>query len=180
MQAPTPASHEGATAPAPEGGAGGLPQFDLAMWPGQMAWLLIYFVIVLVVMSRVIVPRIGGAIDERERKIEGDIAEAWRLKGEAEAQAAQAQAETAQARAQAQRVAGEARARAQGEVAGKLAEEEAKLAAKAAEAEARIAKSRGAAMANVAGIAADTAGAIVGKLTGLAATPAELTAARGS
>jgi hypothetical protein len=35
-------------------------------------------------------------------------------------------------------------------------------------------------MANVAGIAADAAGAIVGKLTGRAATPAELTAARGS
>jgi F-type H+-transporting ATPase subunit b len=178
MPTPTPISHEGATAPAPEGGAGGLPQFDLAMWPGQMAWLLIFFVIVLIVMSRVIVPRIGGAIDERERKIEGDIAEAWRLKGEAEAQAAQAEAETAHARAQAQRVAGEARAKAQAEVAARLAEEQAKLAAKGAEAEARIAKSRDAAMSNVAAIASDAAGAIVGRLTGRAASAAELSAAR--
>jgi F-type H+-transporting ATPase subunit b len=46
-------------------------------------------------------------------------------------------------------------------------------------AEARIAKARDAAMANVAGIAADAAGAIVGKLTGRAATAAELSAARG-
>ena len=177
MQAPTPATHEGATAPAPGGGTGGLPQFDLAMWPGQMAWLLIVFVVVLAVMSRIIVPRIGGTISEREGKIQGDVAEAWRLKREAEAQAAAVAAETAQARAHAQRVAAEARAKAQAEVAAKLGAEEAKLAEEASVAEARIAKARDAAMANVAAIASETAGAIVGKLTGRTATAAELTTA---
>jgi F-type H+-transporting ATPase subunit b len=157
----------------------GLPQFDFSQWPGQIAWLLIMFLVVLLFVRLFAAPRVGGTIDAREDKISGDIADARRLKDEAEAQAAAAAAETAQARAAAQRVAADARAKAQAEVSARLAEEEAKLAAKAAEAEARIAKARDAAMANVAGIASDTAGAIVSKLTGRAATAAELTAARG-
>jgi F-type H+-transporting ATPase subunit b len=165
---------------APEAKSAGLPQFDFQWWPGQIVWFLIMFLVVLVFVRLFAAPRVGGAIDARENKISGDIADARRLKDEAEAQAAAAAAETAQARAAAQRLAGDARAKAQAEVAAKLAQEEAKLAEKAAVAEARIAKSRDAAMTHVAGIAAEAAGAIVGKLTGRAATPAELTAARGS
>src|SRR5512143_1051965 len=161
------------TTPA-EGKSAGLPQFDLQWWPGQIVWFLIMFLVVLVFVRLFAAPRVGGTIDAREDKISGDIADARRLKEEAEAQAAAAAAETAQARAAAQRVAAEARAKAQAEVSARLAEEEAKLAEKGAEAEARIAKARDAAMANVAGIAADAATAIVGKLTGRAATPAEL------
>jgi F-type H+-transporting ATPase subunit b len=161
----------------PEGGAGGLPQFDLAMWPGQMAWLVVFFVIVFILMTRVFVPRIGGTIAERDGKIEGDVAEARRLKDAADAQAAAAAAEMAQARAGAMKVASDARSAAQAEIAAKLAAEEAKLAATGAEAEARIAKAREAAMGHVAAIGADTAKTIVEKLTGKTATAAELAAA---
>ena len=167
------------TAPA-EASSGGLPQFDFQWWPGQIVWFLIMFLVVLVFVRLFAAPRVGGTIEEREAKISGDIADARRLKDEAETQAAAAAAETAQARAAAQRMAAEARAKAQAEVAARLAQEEAKLAEKGAEAEARIAKARDAAMANVAGIAADAAAAIVSKLTGRPATPAELTAARGA
>jgi F-type H+-transporting ATPase subunit b len=167
------------TAPA-QAGSGGLPQFDFQWWPGQIAWFLIIFAIVLLFVRLFVSPRVGGTIEARDGKISGDIADARRLKEEAEAQAAAAAAETAQASAQAQRVAADARAKAQAEVAARLAEEEAKLAEKGAEAEARIAKSRDAAMSNVSSIAAEAAGAIVGKLTGKVATVAELTAAKGS
>lgn len=176
MQESAPATQEGTSAP-PEGGSGGLPQFDLAMWPGQMAWFLIFFAIVFVLMARVFVPRIGGTIQERDRKIEGDVAEARRLKDEAEAQAAQAATEMAQARAQAMKVADEARTRAQAELTARLAEEEARLAETSAAAEARITSARDAAMSNVGAIAADAANAIVQKLTGKAATAAELASA---
>lgn len=177
MQGPATPVHEG-TQPAPEGGAGGLPQFDMGAWPGQAAWLAIFFVIVLVLMTRVFVPRIGGGIAERERKISGDAREARRLKDEADAQAAAAQAEMAQARAQAMKVAADARAKAQAELAAKLAEQEAKFAQAGAEAEARIASAREAAMSHLDEIARDAAGAIVAKLTGKAPTPAELASAR--
>jgi F-type H+-transporting ATPase subunit b len=175
MQGPVPETHE--ETGHPDGGSGGLPQFDLAMWPGQMAWLTIFFVIVFVLMTRVFVPRIGGTIAERDGKIEGDVAEARRLKDAADAQAAQAAAEMAQARANAMKVASDARAAAQAEIAAKLAAEEAKLAQAGAEAEARIAKAREAAMAHVAQIGSETATAIVEKLTGKTATAAELAAA---
>ena len=168
-----------AGAAAAEHGAGGLPQFDPTWWPGQAAWFLIIFLGVLVLMRTVFVPRIGGAITAREDKINGDIAEARRLKAEADAQAQEAASEMAAARASAQKVASDARAKAQAEIAARLAEEEAKLAATGAQAEARIATAREAAMSNVAGIAADTAQAIVQKLTGKSATAAELAAAKG-
>lgn len=169
-------THEGTAA---EGhGSAGLPQFDFTWWPGQIVWFLIVFFAVMAFMRFFAVPKVGGTIEAREGKISGDIAEARRMKEEADAQAQTAAAEAAQARAGAQKVAADARAKAQAEIAARLAEEEAKLAAAGAEAEARIAAARDAAMTNVATIAADTAGAIVQKLTGRAPTAAELTAAQ--
>jgi F-type H+-transporting ATPase subunit b len=180
-QEPAAPGHEAAEAGSHAGAAaaehkGGLPQFDFTWWPGQIVWFLIMFFFVLAFVRWFAAPRVGGAIDEREAKITGDIADARRLKDEADAQAAAAAAEVAQARSAAQRVGAEARAKAQAGIAAKLAEEEAKLAATGAQAEARIAAARDAAMANVAGIGSDTARIIVEKLTGKTATAAELAA----
>jgi len=171
----------GAHAGAEAGGghSGGLPQFDIAWWPGQILWFLIIFFGLMIFMRTFVVPKLAGTIEAREGTISGGIAEARRLKEEADQAAAEAQAEMATARANAQKVAAEARAKAQAEIAARLAEEEAKLSAKGAEAEARIAASREAAMTNVQTMAQDTAQAIVQKLTGKAATAAELATARG-
>ena len=67
--------------------AGGLPQFDLAQWPGQIVWMLIIFAVMLFLFARVFVPRVGGTIAAREDQIAGDIGDARRLKDEADAQA---------------------------------------------------------------------------------------------
>ncbi len=157
----------------------GLPQFDFAWWPGQILWFLIIFGVVLIFIRLFAAPKVGGTIENREGHITGQIAEARRMKDEADKKAEAAAAEMAAARANAQKVASEARAKANAESAARLAEEEAKLAAEGAKAEARIAKARDAAMSNVAGIAADTAQAIVDRLTGKPATAAELAKARG-
>jgi F-type H+-transporting ATPase subunit b len=170
---------EGAHAAAGGHESAGLPQFDIAWWPGQILWFLIVFFGIMAFMRWFVVPRLGGTIEQREGHISGQIAEARRLKEAADSEAAQAAAETAQARSAAQKVAGEARAKAQAEIAARLGEKEAELAEKGAAAEARIATARDAAMKNVQTIAADTAGAIVQKLTGKAATAAELASARG-
>jgi F-type H+-transporting ATPase subunit b len=146
--------------------SGGLPQFDAAWWPGEIVWLLIIFAVVFALMSKVFVPRISGTIAEREGRISGDIAEARRLKEQAESQAAQAEAEMAQARARAHHLAAEAKSRVQAEAAARQAAEEAKLAATLEKAEAAIRASRDEAMGHVQEIAADTALAIVEKLTG--------------
>src|SRR5437899_1287380 len=102
--ATSPQATTATTAP-PESSSGGLPQFNPAWWPGQIVWFLFFFVLVFILMAKVFVPRIGGAIDQREDKIAGDIGAARKLKEEAEAQAAAAAAETAQARARGQKVA---------------------------------------------------------------------------
>lgn len=167
-------THESTGAAEHEGGSGGLPQFDPQWWPGQIAWLLIIFVVVMTFMRVFAVPKLGGTIAARDEKIAGDIAEARRLKDEAEAQAEAAAADQAKARAEAGKVALDARAKAQAEIASKLSEQEAKLAVSTGEAEARIAASREQAMASVGGIASDIAQAMVGKLTGKAATAAEV------
>jgi F-type H+-transporting ATPase subunit b len=171
-------AHEG-TAAAGGHESAGLPQFDFTWWPGQILWFLIIFFAILAFMRLFAVPRVGGAIEEREGYITNQIAEARRMKDEADAEAQAATAEAAQARANAQKVALDARTKAGAEVAARLAEEEAKLAATGAEAERRIAASRDAAMTNVQAIATDAAGAIVKQLTGQPATAAELATARG-
>jgi F-type H+-transporting ATPase subunit b len=189
--APAPAATVAAT---PEGAAGavaakategtaepakaedGLPQFDTSKWPGQIVWFLIVFFVVFLLSRFVFVPKIGGAIDARDGKIDGDIAEARKLKADADAAADTAAAELGQARAAAQKLASDARSKAQAESSAKLAVEEAKLAETTSAAEARIGKARDVAMGNVATIAADTASAIVEHLTGSAATAKELAA----
>ncbi len=178
---PAAPGHEAGAAGAHEGAAGGhessgLPQFDFSQWPGQIAWFLIMFFVVMAFMRFFATPKLGGTIEARDGKIAGDIADARRMKDEADTQAQTAAAETAQAHARARKVAADARAKGQAEIAARLAEEEAKLAVIASEAEARIAKARDAAMGNVATIGRETAQAIVAKLTGKSATPAELAA----
>jgi F-type H+-transporting ATPase subunit b len=172
--AEAPAAAHGATTEAEGHGSGGLPQFDPAYWPGQIVWLLIIFVVLYVVLSKVLLPKVSGAIEVREGKIAGDIAEARRLKDEAEVQAAAAASETAEARSRSQRLAADAKAKANAEAAVRQAAEEAKLNDRLSAAEASIAAAREQAMGNVRTIAAETAQAIVEKLTGAPADAAEV------
>jgi F-type H+-transporting ATPase subunit b len=160
-----------------EHGSGGLPQFDMSWWPGEIVWTLVIFGVLFFLFSRVFVPRIGGTIAEREDRISGDVGEARRLRDEADAQAAAAAAETAKARAQAQKLAQDAKSKALAEAANREAAEEAKLAATLSRAESAIQRARETAMGHVREIAGETAQAIVEKLTGSAATSAEIEAA---
>jgi F-type H+-transporting ATPase subunit b len=166
-----------AAAAAPDAGGGGLPQFDVAKWPGQMVWMLIIFGVMLFLFSKVFVPRVGGTISEREDRIAGDIGDARRLKAQADEQAAEAAAEMAQARAAAQKLAVDAKAKAMADSAAKEALEEARLAETFAKAEGRITEARDQAMSHVREIASDTAQAIVARLTGREASSDEVEAA---
>ncbi len=161
----------------PGGGSGGMPQFDPTWWPGQMVWLLIVFAVVFALMAKVFVPRVGGAIAEREQRISDDIARARALKEQAEAQSAAAENEIAQARAKGQKLASDAKARAQAEAASRQAAEEAKLADTLARAEGQIREARDQAMGQVRTIAVETAQTIIGKLSGQPASTAEIESA---
>jgi F-type H+-transporting ATPase subunit b len=164
------------TTEAPKHESSGLPQLQFEHWGGQIVWLLLIFAVLFAVLSKVLLPRVSGAIETRGAKIAGDIADARRLKDEAEVQARAAAAEVAEARAKAQKTATDAKAVASAAAAERQAKEEVALAEKLAAAEARIQIARDEAMGHVRAVASETAGAIVQKLTGKAATAAELKA----
>lgn len=157
--------------------SGGLPQFQFQHWPGQIAYLLILFVILYVLMSRVFAPRIRKIFDEREATISGALASAKQVQAEAAAQSEQARLAVAGARVGAQRTAAEAKSRAEAEAKLRQGEADAQLSAKMNEAETAIRASRDAALANVNTVAVDVAQAIVEKLTGTAASSDQVVAA---
>ena len=49
-----------------EHASGGLPQFDFSWWAGEAIWTVAIFVVLLILFTKVFVPRVGGTIDERE------------------------------------------------------------------------------------------------------------------
>lgn len=168
----------GTTEVAAHGGeGGGLPQFRFEHWGGQIVWLLLIFLLLYILLGRVFVPRLRKVLDTRAETISKAVAEAKQVQAEAESLAQAAKAEVDQARAEARRVAADAKAKAAAEIAQRQAELERELDAKLAEAEGRIRGLRDQAMGNVSVIASETAQAMVEKLTGQAAAPAEVEAA---
>lgn len=169
-----------AAAAAPEAHGGpALPQFETQHYFGQVAYLLILFFILLLLIAKVFAPRLRRVIDLRAETISNAVAAARQVQLEAAEQAAVAKAEVEKARQDARGLAAAAKARVAAEAQARQAEDEARIGARLAEAEAAIGQTRDAAMAHVAGIAEDTARAMVERLTGQAPTAAELAAANG-
>ncbi len=152
------------------------PPFDPASFGGQLLWLAITFAALYFLMSRVALPRIGSILETRRTRIEGDLKEAERLRQETEKAAAAYEAALAEARKNAHGIAEETRAGIKADIDGRRADVEAGLAKRVAEAEARIQADKDAALANVGSIAAETAQALVAKISG-SVTAAEAKAA---
>lgn len=142
------------------------PPFDPSTFPSQLLWLAITFAALYFMMSRVAIPRIGGILESRRARIEGDLKEADRLRVESERAAAAYEQALAEARKNAHAIAEETRQGIRTDIEGKRANVEANLAKKVAEAEAQIQTAKSAALGNVEQIAADTAAALVGQLSG--------------
>jgi len=176
-QVGTAETHASTEAAHGEGGGGGLPQFEFQHWFGQIVYLIFLFAILYWLIAKVFAPRMRRVFDERETTISTAIATARQVQAEAAGQAEAAKAEVAKARADSRAASVAAKARVTDAANARAAEEEAVVNARIAEAETAIGKTRDAAMANVATIAADTASAIVERLTGKAPSPAEAAAA---
>ena len=150
------------------GGKPPFPPFNKETFASQLVWLVIFFVALYVIISRLAIPRIGGIIEARSARIDGDLAEAKRLKDQSDAALASYEKSLADARARAQALAAETRDKLNAEAEQVRRKLEAELNARLAKAEATIAATKTAAMANVQGIAVDTAAAIVERLIGTA------------
>jgi F-type H+-transporting ATPase subunit b len=144
------------------------PPFDPASFGGQLLWLAITFGALYLLMSRVALPQIGSILETRRARIEGDLAEAERLRKETEKAAAAYEAALADARKNAQSIAEETRASIRTDIDNRRATVEAGVNQRITEAETRIAADKARALGNVDEIAADTAQALVARIAGSA------------
>jgi F-type H+-transporting ATPase subunit b len=152
---------------------GAFPPFDSKTYPSQLFWLAVSFGALYWLMSRVALPRIGGILADRAAALSRDLDEAAGAQAKAEASAKAYEQALAQAQSRAQGIAQTAR-----ETSAKQSDErrkavEAELSAKAAQAEASIGAAKAKAMESVRDLGAETAAAIVEKLTGKAPSAAE-------
>jgi len=155
----------------------GFPPFKTETFPSQIFWLAITFAVLLLVMWRIVSPRIGGVIGERKGKVAGDLATAHAHRRDAEATLSAYHATLAQARANAQKLAEERRTLVSDEAEKARAAADSEAKQNMAQAEARIALSRQEAAQHVTIAAQDAAAAIVARLIGDTVSPQEAEAA---
>ncbi|MFO1122654.1 MAG: F0F1 ATP synthase subunit B [Hyphomicrobiales bacterium] len=151
-------------------GAKVFPPLDATTFPSQIFWLVVFFALLYLLMSKVALPRVERILHTRSQKIEGDLARAQALKEETESAIKAYEKALTDARAKATGIGQDARGKLMAEVEAERSNLEAALSKKLAEAEALIGKSRDKAMAEVDGMAADTAAEIVAALTGAKVT----------
>jgi F-type H+-transporting ATPase subunit b len=161
----------------PGGGKIPFPPFNKETFASQLVWFAIFFIALYLLISRFAIPRLGGIIEARRDRVEGDLAEANKLKGQSDAALASYEKSLADARGRAQALANETREKLNAEADKARHALEAQLNIKLAEAEKTISATKVSAMANVRGIAVDTASAIVHRLIGTAPSGSAVEAA---
>ena len=162
---------------APGGHKGTFPPFDSHTFASQLVWLVITFVLLYVVLAKVALPRVGGIIAERQKRIDDDLAQANSFKTQSDSAIAAYEKALADARNRAQSIANDMREKQTAEAKSVRKKIEDQFNVKLADAEKAIAATKQAAMANVRGIATDAAKAIVERLTGKAPADTAIDAA---
>ena len=148
-------------------GGGGLPQLDADTYPTQIFWLVVTFVILYLIMSKVALPRIAEVLEERQERIADDIETAERLRAEAASVQAEYEKALAEARGKAQDLFRETGVLIAKDHTDAETEAAKKLARKTKTAETRIAKQRAEALENLRTVASETAAAATAKLIGI-------------
>ena len=154
-----------------EGAAGaaekaGMPQLDFATFPNQIFWLVVTLVVIYLLLSQVILPRIGAVLAERSGTISNDLAAAEELKQQAVAAEKAYNDALIKARADAAKIVAAAKVDIQKDLDKAIAKADVEIAAKSAESETRIAEIRAGALQAVSDVAKDTAGELVAALGG--------------
>ncbi|HZP98053.1 MAG TPA: hypothetical protein VFB13_00820 [Reyranella sp.] len=146
--------------------SGGMPQLNFHDFAPQVVWLVISFVMLYFVMSKLAIPAIGDTLEKRQAKIQGDLDAAEKASEETRALVAAYEKRLADAREDARRLQRE-RAEADSTAASqRLAELGQKLGARIDEAEKRIAGQRTQVMQGIEQMATDIAADVYAKLAG--------------
>ena len=158
----------------------GLPQMNVDTYASQLFWLAITFGLLFLVLSRIAIPRIGGAIESRQRRITGDLDAAEHARDEADRSLQAYESALAAAKSRALGVAEENRKRIAAEVDKMKAEADAHAQKVTADAQARIAATCKQAEASVLAAASEAAADIVERLIGERIHAADAAKAMGS
>jgi F-type H+-transporting ATPase subunit b len=158
------AGHTTSGTAADGGHSAAFPPMDAKSFPSQIFWLVIFFGLLYLLMSKVALPKMAQVLGNRHKAIEGDLAKASAAKNETEAAVQAYEKALAEARGKAQGIAADTRARMNAEMDAERAALEKTLAAKSAEAEAKISSAKSKAMQDVDSVAAETAAEIVAEL----------------
>lgn len=154
---------------APGAHAAGMPQLDFhnPLVTGQVIWGAVIFLGFYLVLSQIMLPRVGRVLDDRSKRISGDLDVARSAKQDADKAVAELQQARKDAMAEAQANLQKTLDAEQRAADQKLAEINARLSAEIADAEKRIAAEKAQAFGTLKEIAADTTQALVSRLTGV-------------
>lgn len=133
----------------------------------QIFWLIVTFVPLYFVLWKVALPRISATLENRQQRIDNDLARAQELAEEAEGVLAAYEDELARARARAQEELHAAAEKAAAASEARNAELTARLASDAKAAQTRIASARDEAMASIATVASEIATEATERLIGM-------------
>ena len=142
-----------------------------ATYASQLFWLLITFGILYFGIGKMMVPRVTGVMDLRERQIAEDLATAERTRAEATTTEAAWQAEMDAARAAAQAEVVAAKSRAAQSTEAQLRTVDEQLNERIAHHDLAIGNAKAAAMVKVQDIAAETVQELVAKVAGMTVSP---------
>ncbi len=144
-----------------------MPQLKLQDFPPQLIWLAIIFVGLYLLMSRLLVPRISSVLDARTNRIEGDLAEARRLKDETQKAISDYERALSDARGKAGTLAQGERDKLKAEIDQERAKVEGQLTSRLNAAEAQIRAARDTALGQVHDVAGETVETLVQELLGI-------------
>ncbi|MBL4748766.1 MAG: F0F1 ATP synthase subunit B' [Magnetovibrio sp.] len=153
--------------------AAGLPQLNVTTFSSQIVWLVVTFVVLYALMSKIALPRIGEVLEERQNKIDDTLAKAEELRVQGEAACKAYETSLSDARSKAQAAIREVKDSAAAEAALRQSALNEKLQAQISRSEKAIIKARDEALSGIKDVATDIATAVVEKLIGT--SPAEKT-----
>jgi F-type H+-transporting ATPase subunit b len=149
----------------------------MLVYQSQWFWLLIVLGVIYFFVGRGIVPKVEATVDQRDAKIADDLAEAERLREEADQAEESWRDNINSAHAEAQALVAAAKDKAAKDTEKRLAAADKRLAKKLDEAAASLDEARKSALAEVEAIASDAAREMVTKLAGVSVSETDARAA---
>lgn len=156
---------------------GGMPQLNPADFSPQLIWLAISFILLLILMWKVALPRVSSVIEDREKRIQADLEKADRVKADADKVKAAYEKTLADARTKAQAELAAATQAIQADSGKRDAAFMSQLTQRTKTAEDAIGAAKAKAMGDVRSVAAEVAAAVIGKIAGAEAGAAEIAGA---